>query len=42
LKQALVTSRKVSNALPPFFVPKRVERERSGAIGERWAALALS
>ena len=28
--------------LPPFLVPKRVDRDKSAAIGERWAALALS
>ena len=41
LKQALDSSRKDRRALPPFLVPKRVDRDRSGAIGERWVALAL-
>jgi len=41
-KQALATSRNLRGALPPFLVPKRIDRDRSGAIGERWAALALS
>ena len=41
MKQALFTSRNFRSALPPFFVLKRVDRDRSGAIGEMWAALAL-
>jgi hypothetical protein len=40
LKHALVTSRNSRSALPPSLVPKRVDSERSGAIGVRWAALA--
>jgi hypothetical protein len=35
LKQALVTSRKMITAFPPSSVPRSVERERSGATGER-------
>jgi len=42
LKYALVTSRKARSALPPSLVPKRVDSERSGAVGRRWAALARS
>jgi hypothetical protein len=42
LKQALVTSRKLISAFPPSSVPKSVERERSGATGARWVALALA
>jgi len=38
LKHALVTSRKSRSAL----LPKRVDGERSGAIGVRWAALACA
>ena len=30
------------SALLPFFVPKRADRNRSGDIRERWAALVLS
>jgi hypothetical protein len=40
LKQALVSSRKAIRALPPSSVPKRVARERSGAMGVRWEARA--
>ena len=40
LKQALVTSGNSRSALPPSLVPKRVDSERSGAIGVRWAAHA--
>jgi hypothetical protein len=38
LKQALVSSKKAITALPPSLVPKRVERDKSGAIGDRWVA----
>jgi NADPH-dependent 2,4-dienoyl-CoA reductase/sulfur reductase-like enzyme len=40
LKQAFDSSRKAIMALPPSSVPKRVLRERSGAIGRRWVARA--
>ena len=39
-KHALVASRKARSALPPSLVPKRVDSERSWAIGVMWAALA--
>ena len=40
VKHAFVTSKKEISAFPPFSVPRSVERERSCAMGVRWAALA--
>jgi len=40
LKQTLVTSRNLWSALPPFLVPKTVDRDR-WAIWERWVVPAL-
>jgi len=40
MKHTLVTLRNSRSALLPSLEPKRVNSERLGAIGMRWAALA--
>ena len=40
VKHAFVSSKKRTMAFPPLDVPKRIERDKSGAIGDRWAARA--
>jgi hypothetical protein len=42
LKHALVTLRNSRSAFLPSLVPKRVNSDRSGAIGVRWVALVCA